>query len=157
MEFRGPKFLHCLQLAVLLVILLLLPTCKSQEPSSSPLPSSWTFNIPGISFLSFSPTLTNSQNQRISLSFRTRNPNGLIFCHYLKDLDVKELDRINYRFCGELQYGLFVITYKLLEFEQSQIRVGKGKSFRHIIDQKLCMHAENLEWESVLSQYIYNA
>lgn len=39
---------------------------------------------------------------------------------------MKELDRVNYRFCGELQFGLFVISYKLLEFEESQITVGKA-------------------------------
>lgn len=121
MEFRGPKFLHSLKLAVLLVILKIFPTTYSQEVAS------WTFNIPDISFLSFTPVYTNAQNQRISLSFRTRNPNGLVFCHYLKDLDIKELQRINYRLCAELQYGLFFLRYKLMDYDEVRLSVGKGK------------------------------
>ncbi|XP_053393740.1 axotactin-like isoform X2 [Mercenaria mercenaria] len=120
MEFRGPKFLHSLKLAVLIVVLQMLPTILSQDLKA------WTFNIPGISFLSFTPVYTNTQNQHISLSFRTRNPNGLIFCHYLKDLDVKELERINYRLCAELQYGLFELSYKLLDYDEVRLSVGKA-------------------------------
>ncbi|XP_060552945.1 axotactin-like isoform X2 [Ruditapes philippinarum] len=120
MEFQGPKFLHSLKLAVLLVILQTFPTTLSQEVTS------WTFNIPGISFLSFTPLYTNTQNQRISLSFRTRNPNSLIFCHYLKDLDIKELQRLNYRLCAELQYGLFFLSYKLLDYDEVRLSVGKA-------------------------------
>ena len=90
---------------------------------------SWTFNIPDVSFLSFSPIITRSQNQHISLSFRTRNPNGLLFCHYLKDLDTKELNRINYKLCGELKFGLFVLDYRLREYEEDGLTLGIGKWF----------------------------
>jgi len=120
--FRGPKFLHSLKLAVLLVFVTMSTVIESQEIKS------WTFNIPDTSFISFSPTYTNAQNQRISLNFRTRNPNGLIFCHYLKDLDVKELERINYKLCGELQYGVFVLKYRLMLYLDNGVSIGKGES-----------------------------
>lgn len=121
MEFRGAKYLHSLKLAVLLVLSQLVTDTWSQDVKS------WTFNIPDTSFISFSPVYTNTQNQRISLQFKTRNPNGLIFCHYLKDLDVKELERINYQLCVELQYGLFVLNYQLMQYLEPGLTLGKGK------------------------------
>ena len=123
-HFRGAKFLHSLKLSILLVIVTMVTIVSSQDIAKS----SWTFNIPDVSFISFSPTYTNTQNQRISLNFRTRNPNGLIFCHYLKDLDVKELKRINYQLCGELQYGVFVLKYQLMQYSDDGISIGKGKN-----------------------------
>ncbi|XP_052774947.1 axotactin-like isoform X2 [Mya arenaria] len=120
-HFRGAKFLHSLKLAVFLVIVAMATIVSSQE-----IQTSWTFNIPDISFISFSPKYTNTQNQRISLNFRTRNPNGLIFCHYLKDLDVKELKRINYQLCAELQYGVFVLKYQLMQYSDDGISIGKA-------------------------------
>ena len=122
MDFRGAKYLHSLKLAVLLVIVVAIATVSSSQDIKS-----WTFNIPGVSFISFSPTYTNTQNQHISLKFRTRNPNGLIFCHYLKDLDTKELQRINYQLCGELQYGVFVLNYQLMQYFEDGLSVGEGK------------------------------
>ena len=121
MEFCGAKYLHSLRLAVLLVMTCLTTLTVTQEVKS------WTFNIPNVSFLSFSPILTNSQNQRISMKFRTRNPNGLIFCHYLKDLDIEELERINYRLCAELQYGLLLVNYRLMEYSEPGLSLGTGK------------------------------
>ena len=88
--------------------------------------TSWTFNIPNVSFLSFSPVITKSQNQHISLSFRTRNPNGLLFCHYLKDLDVKELNKINYKICAELKYGLFKLDYRIRQYQEDGLTLGVG-------------------------------
>lgn len=104
----------------LIVILQFFVTVVTQKTEVT----SWTFNIPNISFISFSPILTKSQNQHISLSFRTRNPNGLLFCHYLKDLDIKELDRINYKLCGELKYGLFVLDYRLRQYQEDGLTLG---------------------------------
>ena len=95
--------------------------------------TSWTFNIPNVSFLSFSPVITKSQNQHISLSFRTRNPNGLLFCHYLKDLDVKELNKINYKICAELKYGLFQLDYRIRQYQGEGLTLGVGKlTFVHV-------------------------
>ncbi|WAR24366.1 CTP5A-like protein [Mya arenaria] len=111
-HFRGAKFLHSLKLAVFLVIVAMATIVSSQE-----IQTSWTFNIPDISFISFSPKYTNTQNQRISLNFRTRNPN---------DLDVKELKRINYQLCAELQYGVFVLKYQLMQYSDDGISIGKA-------------------------------
>lgn len=121
MEYIGAKYIHSLKLAILLMVTCLTAFAASQEVKS------WTFNIPDVSFLSFSPVLTATQNQRIALKFRTRNPNGLIFCHYLKDLDVKELERINYRLCAELQYGLFLLNYRLMQYSEPGLSLGTGK------------------------------
>ncbi|KAL4235944.1 hypothetical protein ACF0H5_004332 [Mactra antiquata] len=116
---RGPLIFNSLKIFILCVILSLIDPTYGKDKS-------WTFNIPGVSFLSFSPVYTNTQNQRISLSFKTRQPHGLIFCHYLKDLDAMELERLNYQMCAEIQYGIFVLTYKLKDFEEVRISVGKA-------------------------------
>lgn len=105
-----------------IVILHLLTLVVMQETEVT----SWTFNIPNVSFLSFSPIISRSQNQHISLSFRTRNPNGLLFCHYLKNLDIKELDKINYKVCAELKYGLFVLDYRLRQYQEDGLTLGIG-------------------------------
>ena len=125
MEMGISKSLHNSLIRVLIVILQIVALVVTQETD----PKSWTFNIPDISFISFSPILTSSQNQHISLSFRTRNPNGLLFCHYLKDLDIKELNRINYKLCGELKFGLFVLDYRLQQYEEDGLTLGIGKLF----------------------------
>ena len=114
-------------IGALIVILQLFVMVVTQDSGTEV--TSWTFNIPNISFISFSPILTKSQNQRISFSFRTRNPNGLLFCHYLKGLDIKELDRINYKLCGELKYGLFVLDYRLRQYQEDGLTLGTGKLF----------------------------
>ena len=117
------KIVTKLTYLIIVASVTLISFVRTQEPKA------WTFNIPGVSFVSFSPVYSSSQNQHISLRFRTRNPNGLIFCHYLKDLDIRELERINYRLCGELQQGIFVLNYRLMHFQEDGLNVGKGKPF----------------------------
>ena len=117
--------------------------------------TSWTFNIPNVSFLSFSPVITKSQNQHISLSFRTRNPNGLLFCHYLKDLDVKELNKINYKICAELKYGLFNLDYRIRQYQEDGLTLGVGM-FLFIFIQFIFIHLTKYgsvfssDWQSQL-------
>lgn len=89
--------------------------------------STWTFNIPKKSFLSFSPDLQNDQSQHLSLSFRTHRFNCLLFCHFVDRYDTKELPYLrNYQLSAEIQQGMLHITYNLNEYTDV-IELGRGE------------------------------
>nr|XP_034312115.1 contactin-associated protein-like 5 isoform X6 [Crassostrea gigas] len=90
-------------------------TLESTTPSVNPHLSSsgWTFSR-NQSFVAFSPNLTLQQDQEIMFNFRTRSPNGLLFCHLVQQFNqsVHPLLR-NYHFCAELSHGHLQVKYNL--------------------------------------------
>ncbi|KAL5016977.1 hypothetical protein ScPMuIL_006566 [Solemya velum] len=93
--------------------------------------STWTFNIPKKSFLSFSPDLLNGQNQHLSLSFRTHRFNCLLFCHFVDKYDAKKFPYLrNYQLSAEIQQGMLHITYNLNEYTDNLI-LGSGLNDDH--------------------------
>ncbi|KAL8576553.1 hypothetical protein ACOMHN_003111 [Nucella lapillus] len=63
---------------------------QTTPPSTPTTP--WTFNEPGVSHITFSPPLTDSQTLRLELSFRTLQANGMIVYQDVAEDSVKKLD-----------------------------------------------------------------
>lgn len=103
-------------------------TLESTTPSVNPHLSSsgWTFSR-NQSFVAFSPNLTLEQDQEIMFNFRTRSPNGLLFCHLVEQFNqsVHPLLR-NYHFCAELSHGHLQVKYNLNQ-KSDVLELGRGK------------------------------
>lgn len=96
---------------------------KNTDPNPN---SGWTFSKQE-SFVAFSPNLTLEQDQEIMFSFRTRSPNGLLFCHLVEHFNqsVHPLLR-NYHFCAELSHGFLQVKYSLNQISDV-MNLGKGE------------------------------
>lgn len=99
-------------------------TTSSVNPHLSS--SGWTFSR-NQSFVAFSPNLTLEQDQEIMFNFRTRSPNGLLFCHLVEQFNqsVHPLLR-NYHFCAELSHGHLQVKYNLNQ-KSDVLELGRGK------------------------------
>ncbi|XP_046578022.1 LOW QUALITY PROTEIN: contactin-associated protein-like 2 [Haliotis rubra] len=73
--------------------------------------TTWTFN--GVAHLTFRPDYQDDQSIHLKLRFRTRQPNGLLFYHYLKSYDAKKFPLLK-------SYELFA------EIRQGYVRVGSN-------------------------------
>lgn len=60
-------------------------------------------------------------------NFRTRSPNGLLFCHLVEQFNqsVHPLLR-NYHFCAELSHGHLQVKYNLNQ-KSDVLELGRGK------------------------------
>ena len=96
---------------------------KSSSSSSSlfNLSSSWTILNNG--FLSFNPILKTNQRLDFKLSFRTKSPHGLLFCHVISNTSQSEDKR--YQFCAALHKGSINVTHQLGSFRDT-FNIGKG-------------------------------
>ncbi|XP_061182173.1 axotactin-like isoform X3 [Saccostrea echinata] len=96
------------------------PVTTSTNPTST-----WTFSKDQ-SYLAFSPNLTLEQDQQIILSFRTRSPNGLLFCHLLEHFNQSFHPLLeNYHFCAELSHGYLQVKYNLNQ-NSDVIKLGRA-------------------------------
>ncbi|XP_046357050.2 contactin-associated protein-like 2 isoform X3 [Haliotis rufescens] len=73
--------------------------------------TTWTFN--GLAHITFKPDYQDDQSIHLKLRFRTRQPNGLLFYHYLKSYDAKKFPLLK-------SYELFA------EIRQGYVRVGSN-------------------------------
>lgn len=86
----------------------------------------WTFSIPGVSHICFSPQLQNVKFQHLQLSFRSLQPNGLLVHHFLKNYDKDAFLLLNnYELLVELRRGQLQIGYNFNHY-QDTLTVGKG-------------------------------
>ncbi|XP_048758506.1 axotactin-like isoform X3 [Ostrea edulis] len=99
-----------------LLLLLIWTSCylaQTTNSTNSKPTSGWTFSK-NQSYVAFSPNLTLEQDQQIKFSFRTRSPNGLLFCHLVEQFNQSFHPLLrNYHFCAELSHGYLQVTYNL--------------------------------------------
>ncbi|KAK6989635.1 contactin-associated protein-like 2, partial [Biomphalaria glabrata] len=62
------------------VVVLIVAQSNGQQSENS-----WTFRKPGESYLAFTPEMADSQKQHYSLSFKTKQANGIILQHKVVD------------------------------------------------------------------------
>ncbi|ESO92611.1 hypothetical protein LOTGIDRAFT_162527 [Lottia gigantea] len=87
---------------------------------------SWTFNNPGISYIGFSPQYTSGQSQHIELKFRTRQPNGLLFHHYLLPFDKNKFPLLyHYELYAEIRKGYLRVGHQVNQYSQL-LTLGQG-------------------------------
>ena len=93
--------------------------------AQSDVTTGWTFSPGG--YVAFKPNLTVNDDQRIGVSFRTKEPHGLLFCHILKEYNRTEFPLLeNYRFCAELYQGYIQVSYVFNRYSDI-VKLGKGK------------------------------
>lgn len=112
-----------------LLLLLIWTSCylaQTTNSTNSKPTSGWTFSK-NQSYVAFSPNLTLEQDQQIKFSFRTRSPNGLLFCHLVEQFNQSFHPLLrNYHFCAELSHGYLQVTYNLNQIFDV-IKLGRGK------------------------------
>ena len=80
----------------------------------------WTLS--GESYLAVRPDYSSSQNQHLQLSFRTSEPNGLLFHHHLHDYDKQNFPFLtHYEFTGELRLGHIKVSYLLNQYSDTVV------------------------------------
>ncbi|XP_041351941.1 contactin-associated protein-like 2 [Gigantopelta aegis] len=108
-----------MRMGVLLVsawflLMLHLATCASVNSTV------WTFS--GQSYLEVWPQYSDSQNHHLQLTFRTSDPNGLLFHHHLSDYNKQEFPFLtHYEFIGEIRLGHIKVSYLLNQYSDTVV------------------------------------
>lgn len=100
-------------------------TTTARSPTTSAV-TTWTFNVLGTSSISFSPQL-HDKILRLQLTFRTKQPNGLLLHHTVTEFDKEVFPQLaNYEMFLEIRQGSLLVGY-ILNHYQDTFPMGKGK------------------------------
>ncbi|XP_055885104.1 axotactin-like isoform X2 [Biomphalaria glabrata] len=103
------------------VVVLIVAQSNGQQSENS-----WTFRKPGESYLAFTPEMADSQKQHYSLSFKTKQANGIILQHKVVDTNAKGIAVLSeYQLFLELRQGKLRAGFSITNFPDDVI-VGKA-------------------------------
>lgn len=92
--------------------------------------TTWTFN--GLAHITFRPDYQDDQSIHLKLRFRTRQPNGLLFYHYLKSYDAKKFPLLkSYELFAEIRQGYVRVGSNFNQYSDV-VPIGSGEFFKPI-------------------------